>query len=556
MSAMVQAQDLESIGKEKPVKVNGGLSLNQILYAAKGIGSRRDPYSWYASGNVNVSIYGWSIPLSFGISNQNSGFNQPFNQYSVHPTFKSVTAHVGYTSVAYSPYTLNGHVFLGAAVDVAPEGRWKFNGMFGRLFKAVESDTSHVVNLPSFKRLGCGLKASYNIGKDFVDVILFHAEDDITSIKDLPDSLNILPQENLVISLGAGKSILNNFLFKAEIASSAMSADTRAPESNRSHPLAKAKFLFAPRLSSSFYKAFKASFDYQQDVFTAGLGFERIDPQYRTLGAYYFNNDLQNLTINVATSLFAGKMNVAASGGSQRDNLDRSKMSTLQRAVGSLSINYTPSERLNISGSYSNFRTFTNVKSEFQQVNQLTPYENLDTLNFTQLSQNATVSMMYRFGRNENRKQNVNFNCSVQDASDTQGDGQSNMGTRFYNFNAAYAMNMVPTKMTVSLSFNATINYGQGVSSKTYGPVASVNRSFFENKLRATLSVSHNDSYSHADHVNKITNARFTSTYSMKKKHNLSVSTVVINRKNGMEGGGRSVTEFTAMVGYVYSFSG
>jgi hypothetical protein len=554
LSAIVHAQDLESIGKEKPVKVNGGLSLNQILYAANGIESRREPYSLYASGSVNVSIYGWSIPLSFGISNQNSEFNQPFNQYSVHPTFKSVTAHVGYTSVAYSPYTLNGHVFLGAAVDVAPEGRWKFNGMFGRLFKAVESDTSHVVNLPSFKRLGCGLNASYNTGKDFVDVILFHAEDDITSIKDLPDSLNILPHENLVISLAAGKSILNNFLLKAEIASSAMSADTRAPESNSSHPLATAKFLFAPRLSSSFYKAFKASFDYQQDFFTVGLGFEHIDPQYRTLGAYYFNNDLQNLTINVATSLFAGKMNVAASGGSQRDNLDGSKMSTLQRAVGSLSINYTPSERLNISGSFSNFRTFTNVKPEFQQVNQLTPYD-LDTLNFTQLSQNATVSMMYRFGRNENRKQNVNFNCSVQDASDTQGDTQSNPGTRFYNFNAAYAINMVPARMTVSLSFNATINYGQGVSSKTYGPVASVNRSFLENKLRAALSLSYNDSFSNGNHVNKIINARFTFTYSMKKKHNVSLSTVVMNRETKKEGGGRSVTEFTAMVGYGYSFS-
>jgi hypothetical protein len=402
--------------------------------------------------------------------------------------------------------------------------------------------------------MGYGVKASYITGRDFVDLILFHAEDDINSISYVPDSLNILPQENLVVSIGAGKSIFKNFLLKAELATSALSNDTRAEETDLSHPMAKTGFLYSPRLSSSFYNAFKTSLDYQQDIFTVGVAYERIDPQYRTLGSYYFNNDLENITFNGSASILQGRMNVAVSAGSQHDNLDNSKISTMRRAVGSLNVNYAPSQRVNVSAAYSNFQTYTNIRSQFQQINQLTPYENLDTLNFTQLSQNATLTAMYTFGRSESRKQNINVNLTVQDASDKQAGVEQNSGMRFYNFNTAYAMNIVPSNMIVSFSFNATINDGSGIDTKTYGPVASVSKSLFERKLRTTVSSSYNNTYSNGANINRIINGRFTAAVSLQKKHNINFSTVVVNRENKAEGGSRAFTEFTATLGYSYSF--
>ena len=114
------AQNLEMIGKEKPVKVTGGVSLSQILYSSSGIDSRRAPYSYFASGSLNFSLYGWNIPLSFSLSNQNVSFQQPFNQFAIHPTYKWISAHAGFISMTYSPYTVNGHLFNGGAVDLAP----------------------------------------------------------------------------------------------------------------------------------------------------------------------------------------------------------------------------------------------------------------------------------------------------------------------------------------------------------------------------------------------------------------------------------------------------
>jgi hypothetical protein len=551
-----QAQNLEAIGKEKALTVSGGVSLSQIVYAVDGIESRRDPYSYYASGSINFSLYGWNVPLSFSVSNQNTSFQQPFNQYSLHPTYKSITGHFGYNSMSFSPYTVNGHIFLGAGVDVAPaQGKFKFSGLYGRFLKAVEPDTlAENPQTPAFERIGYGMKATYGDGKDFVDVIMFHAGDDMHSIRYVPEDEGILPEENLVMSIGGGKAIAEHFLLRAELSASALSRDTRAEKTSQSHPLAKTGFLYTPRLSSSYYKAFKTSLNYQDDGYSLGVAYERIDPQYRTLGSYYFNNDLENITANGAVALASGRVNVAVNAGTQRDNLDGSKVSTMRRFVGSTNVGYAPSQKVNLTASYSNFQTYTNIRSKFVDINQLTPYDNLDTLNYIQVSQNATLSGMYTFGVNPNKRQSVNVNLTFQDAADKQGDVEQNTGSQFYNVNAAYALSIVPKNMMLSASFNATITEGVGASSKTLGPTVAISKSFFEKKLRATLSSSYNETYANSRRINTIINVRVGGGLTVQKKHNINLSVVGVNRSAQQEGAAQDFTEFTGTLGYAYSF--
>jgi hypothetical protein len=554
-SIEILAQNIEAIGKEKPLSISGGVALNQIFYAVDGMESRRDPYTYYASGNINVSLYGWSIPLSFSFSNQNFAFQQPFNQYSLHPTYKWVTAHLGYTSMSFSPYTVNGHIFLGAGVDVAPEGKWKISGLYGRFLKAVQPDsTNENATAPTFQRMGYGVKASYGSGANGIDIIMFHAADDVNSIQYVPEEDGILPEENLVMSIAGSKSLFNSFLAKAELATTALTRDVRSEESTHDHPYSKTG-IFNARIASSYYNAFKTSLNYQQQGYTVGVGYERIDPGYRTLGSYYFNNDLENITANGAVAMFQGKVNLAANAGMQRDNLDKSKISTMRRAVGSLNVAYAPSQSVNLGMSYSNFQTYTNIRSQFVDINQLTPYDNLDTLNFTQISQNATLTGMYMFGKNQNKRQNVNVNLTFQDASDRQGEVKQHSGVQFYNINTAYGLSIVPQQMMISISFNATLNQGAEISSKTLGPTASVSKTFFDKKLRGTLSTSYNNAYTNSQRVNSIINGRVNGTLTLQKKHNINLSVVVVNRDNKVEGAAQSFTEYTGTLGYSYSFS-
>jgi hypothetical protein len=220
-----------------------------------------------------------------------------------------------------------------------------------------------------------------------------------------------------------------------------------------------------------------------------------------------------------------------------------------------MNVGYTPSQKINFGLSYSNFQTFTNIRSQFVDINQLTPYDNLDTLNFTQISQNATLTAMYMFGRNEERRQNVNVNLTFQDASDQQAYSEENTGVQFYNVNTAYSLNIVPQNMTFSVSYNASLNQAPGSTSRTLGPTAAVSKSFFDKKLRTTLSASYNDTYNNSMKVNTLVNGRFNGSMTLKKKHNMNQSIVVVNRNSSSEGvASQAFTEYTGTLGYSYSF--
>lgn len=551
------AQDLQSIGDENPLTVTGGVSLNQIVYAVNGIASRRDPYSYYASGNVNFNLYGWSVPLSFTYSNQRGSFQQPFNQFGISPTYKWLTGHFGYSSMNFSPYTLAGHLFLGAGVEARP-GKWDVSVMYGRLQKAIEPDSLNAQQQnAAFRRMGYGFKIGYRDGSDFMNFIVFRGKDDEHSIAYVPEEQELLPEENLVLSVSGGKQLFERFIVKTEYALSGISRDTRSQEVNiEGYKLfSYVGNLFTPRLSSSFYSAFNTDLTYQANIFTVGVGYERIAPGYRTLGAYYFNNDLENITINATTAIFKGRVNIAANIGTQRDNLDGNKISTMRRMVGSFNLGFTASEKLNISTSYSNFQTYTHIRSQFEDINRLTPYENLDTLNFTQISQNANLNANYILSNTKTSRQNLNLNISFQDAADMQGSIEQHSGTQFYNLNAGYSLGLVPKNITLAAAFNYNKNTSPLMVASALGPTLGIAKTLMERKMRIMLSTSFNSAYTNGQKENTVSNLRANGRYTIDKKHNISISLIVLNRETNNETGPEKFTEFTGTLGYSFNFS-
>lgn len=547
------AQNFESIGREQALSFSGGVSFNQIVCSARGVALRRDPYRYIASGNLNLSIYGWAIPLSFSVADERASFTQPFNQYSLHPAWKWITAHAGYTSMSFSPYTVNGHIFLGGALDLLPEGKWKVSALYGRFLKAAEYDTLPGRTTPIWQRMGYGAKVTYGTGGNFIELILFHAADVPSSIGKIPDSLATAPKENLVVSVSGGKTIAKYFIMKAELATSALTRDVNADATRHNHPLSKTG-LFESRLSSAYYKAYKTSFNYQKEAFMLGFAYEWIDPGYETLGAYYFNNDLENITANGSAGLLQGKLTIAASAGVQRDNLDNAKVSSMRRMVGSISANYAPTQKLNLSASWSSFQSFTNIRSQFETINQLTPFDNLDTLNFTQISRSASLSGMLGLGDADTKRQHINAQLTLQDATDKQRDIEQHGGTRFYNISAGYSINIVSKNINMALNFNTTINEGPFSKSRMMGPTASITRSFSQRKFRTTLSSSYNHTYANGVNINSVFNNRFNAVLSLARLHNINLGVIMVTRANKRETAQGSFTEFTGTLGYSYVF--
>ncbi|WP_423147393.1 hypothetical protein [Rubrolithibacter danxiaensis] len=549
-------QQLDAIGKSDPLKISGSLSSSQIAYFSNRILNRRDPYTFFVSGNLDINVYGWNVPVGFTYSNQSKGsFQQPFNQYNLNPVYKWVTAHIGYTSMSFSSYTLNGHLFAGVGVDLTPSGPFKLSVMYGRLQKAVLADSLNITSQdvePAYKRMGYGFKASYAKQKNYVDLILFKAKDDISSN---PLNATITPQENVVTGINAGKVFFKRLLLSGELALSALTRNQLAFADSVHNN--QNGFLLRTNNSTALYTAYKTALVYNGGRYTIGLGYERISPEYKTLGAYYFANDFENITGNLTTKLLKDKLSIAASTGIQHDDLRKEKQSSTQRFVGSLNLSYQANNKLNFNGSYSNFQSFVNIRSTFNQVNELTAYDNLDTLNYTQLSQNVSLNTNYILSQNKQKSQVLNFNLSYMTSADKQDGTKQNTGGNFYNLNSSFSSNFVPQNFSYTVSLNANRNTAPLIKTTTFGPTAGVNKSFLDKRLRSSFSTSWNSSYANGTKISSILNFRLNMSYAVKKKHNINLNMVALNSNSSRLPGSvsRAFNEFTTTLGYNYSFN-
>ncbi len=122
----------------------------------------------FVNGSVNMNIYGVvNLPFSFTLSDFGGRYSYPIpsNRFSIHPSYKWVTGHIGDIAMTFSPYTLNGYLFRGVGADLEPEGAFKGSVIYGRLQKAVEYDTANSTVPAAYERMGFGTRLQLQEGE-------------------------------------------------------------------------------------------------------------------------------------------------------------------------------------------------------------------------------------------------------------------------------------------------------------------------------------------------------------------------------------------------------
>ena len=527
----VNVEDIGQIFKNKPFVLSGGISAGSIFYNGNQQSDRQD-WTYYINGNLNINIYGQiNIPLSINFTNLGKNMSYPSmpNRLSLHPTYKWITGHIGDVSMSFSQYTLSGHQFTGGGVDMAP-GKFKISMMGGRLLKKIEYSPENNYLMPNYERWGYGAKMQYENRKYTVGVTYFGAKDSKDDKNEyLLDSLGIRPMQNSVLGTDVKFSILENITIMAEYAVSFLTRDIRATKNEDASLIDN---IFGNKTSTNTYHAFNTKINWQLAKNTIGFGYERIDPDYKTLGAYYFNNDYENFTLNYARPFLKGdKANVALSFGVQRDDLKNQNERENSRYVGSVNLNYNPSEKLQFSANYSTFQSYRNLKSQFDYINQVSPYDNLDTLDYKQLSQNIDGSIMFNFKQTENQSQRINLVVSFQESADRQGDiSLPGNVSRFLNSSMIYNLSLLKKNINIMTSVNYSYSYGGSIESHTWGPMFGINTAFLNKKLRTGFSTAYNVNTSSGDVQAKILSTRLNATFVLMKKHNLSANVTWQNR--------------------------
>lgn len=516
------AQDIEQMVNSKPVALSGNVDVTTIFYNSSGIPSRYLPFNYVISGTPVLSLYGVQIPFSFIIGRQHSSVSQPFNQFGLSPRYKSVTAHLGYRNLTWSPLTLAGHTFLGAGVEVQ-SGLLRVGAMYGQLNKATALDTTQILYFSNFSYKRTGMAARVGIGNEdnFFDVIVLKAKDIASSARgysDFADSIGISPAENTVVGYNMRVNLWERRLtIESDAAISLFTNDTRAPEIDeerfdsrikRLRPLGKLN------TSSELYGAIQTGLRYRHKNMSVRLTYRYIDPGYQSMGAYWLNNDLENVTVAPAFAILNNKIRFSGSLGLQRDDLSDNKRAKAKKVIGSANLSADLSEQLNLDLSFSNYSINQTVKT----------IRFADSLKVVQSSRQLSVMPRYTIASG-NQTHMVMFAANLSAARELNPSREDSLNADIKTSNLAmtYQLGLTQERASLFVSLNHTTMESALIGDKNRGLTIGGSKSSSDNRLHVSASAS----YLLAERNNEkgtIVNLSLQGRYAVHRRHALRLS--------------------------------
>jgi hypothetical protein len=547
----LSAQDLGAWKQEKWLKANGSFSAGANLYAVNGIEARRVPFSWFTAGNITLQSKGVSLPFSFQFSEQARTFRQPFNQFGLSPTYKKFQAHLGYRSLAWSRYTLNNHMFLGAAAEYQP-GRWRFGAMYGRFLKAIEEGDSNqqvfnrVSQFPyaAFDRWGYAFKLGYGGPKRHAELVYFKAKDNPSSLLQQPEIQPVSPGENAALGLKVHLGFLKHFYIDADGAISAVTRDTRADSLETGEALAQyTRFILTPRLSTAAYYAGDMAAGFRRKTLGAELKFTRIMPDYRSFGMYYIQTDVQRITFSPSWYSRKGTVMINGSIGEEHDNLASRKLAETKRSIGSAMLALRPSNRFGASFQYANFGT-----SQRPGLRSIS-----DTVRLDQVTESVLISPYLNLG-GEKRSSTLSYMYSNQTLNDRNKVNANNFSMTVVNHALSWAMGNAAANLNLDFSVFVTESDQPQGQTTARGLSAGIGKQLLDKKLNSHFNGTFSTNTYNGNSDGSTIQIRWNNQMRFNRHHGISANFTLTANQSKSNAVARSFQEYLATLMYQYNF--
>lgn len=476
--------DLETVGTAKPkADLSGSVWAQSGFYRAVGIPARTNTFIWSMGASAELGLQQWRLPFSFTVGQYGNRLQTPtFGQLGVSPTYKWAKAHLGHRNLQFSPYTLAGHTFLGAGVELNP-GMFRFAAMYGRLRQVVRPQENLLSILPTYRRTGMALKIGTGTADNYVDLIFFKAKDDPASLA-APQDSTVQPAENMVLGLNSRLNMGKRVSAQLDAAASFFNRNQQSTVLDATELGQLSRWpdkLFPVRYSSRVSFAGKAGLFYTRDAFRMGVQYERIDPEYESMGTYFFLNDIENITITPTFSLFKRRLNFSGNLGVQRNNLLDNRSESTRRWIGNANLSYAQGGKpFGVSANYTNF-----------SINQTDGRVELsDTIRLSLVTTSVNVTPYWNFV-SEARTTSVMLAANYQELNDR------NPFTReFTDMRSAFVTgNYALMSNTTGWGANIGIQYNNlqllALDTHRYGLLGGVNRNFGEGKFQLSTNAAY-----------------------------------------------------------------
>ena len=462
------------------VSAQGKIALSsEINYNPK---NKSNFFNYQIQGNINTNIFGFSTPVNFSYSKGKTVYGYDlnpvqlpsFNRLGFSPKYKDLTFHVGYRQMNFTKYTLSGHQFKGWGFEYQPENYY-LGFMKGILKPAVIEDFSDISLIdPSFQRNAWALKGGYESENLTYGFAFLKSIDDPGSIDNYEDyRSNITPRENAVIGLYGKKSIGEKLIFDFDYAFSGLSYDiVNDPnlDINTQYTAYNYFGLFSTRNNSIYDKALKSSLTYKFSEFDISYNYERVDPDFRTLGAFFFNNNFITRTGGISKKLLEDKLTVNVEGGLEKIAEPTEQQENTGRIIGSLNSKYKVNDRLSFSGKYSNLNNSNLIRKPSLQSSSI------DSILQTQTKEKINFGSNIVLGEEKNKILNLTAGYQrgiIVDRDQiltTRNNISKNAGINYSisnektNHSMAYAIAAITNNLTNIYSHNFSYNFTKPIN--------------------------------------------------------------------------------------------
>jgi hypothetical protein len=388
-------------------------------------------------------------------------------------------------------------------------------------------------------------KLGYGSDKSYVDFTLLRGWDNEKSLE--PSLRDSIPAaENTAMGLGWKVQLAQKISWQTDLGVSLFTNDINRESlidsSNTSPALEKLDNIFGLKSSSQLLTAAETRLTYQEAQFGLALIYKRIDPDYKSMGAYFFQSDVQQFQVSPSIRLDQGKLNLSGSIGIQRDNLSKLKLSTSNRFTGNLNVNYNPSQLYGINFNYSNFG-----------ITQNPLYVSAESEAFKQVSQSVVV-VPYVNKIGSTSVQNVQLVASFQSLnSPSRGlnasiDQQTVTGSLIYGYTwlySALSLNASANVNNTNLSVGNAGSYGIGVGGS---------KPFLDNAVTLSLNTMYNSNYFEGTSNGYTLNGMMQASYRVYKNNSIQLQGLYLKNQADNETVFGNFSELTFRIGYGMRF--
>ena len=539
----VFAQNISQIAESDPLIITGSIGTNNTYYHSSVGNGYMSPLSNSVFANLNINVYGFSIPFSLYFSNDNLNFNYPQFSFNLTPSYKNFTAHFGQSTIPFSNYILNMS-FNGVGLEYKGS-KFRASAFYGVLRRAINDNPEDLnPRKPQYKRYGWGFSTGYGNGANSIDIYFLRAYDSEGSLNEVWRE-QVQSQENLLVGIKGRVSFKNRVSLSANLATSAFTADKNSPkvtvgEATRFDKVFEAKYTSQVRFAGD------ASLSFNLPWLNASVSYKMIQPDYVSLGTYYTSNNYHSLGVNLSTTLFKQIM-LSGSFSGQSDNLSKQKQYTTKGYVYNAMAAWNKGN-VSLSAMYNGY---LQAQSDGTlQVNETTEVHRI--LHSMSLMTNYSLSRT-----NLDHTFSLSGNYTINKDLNKFSIGQSDVNTMALG--ASYMMNVKPweTSFTLALSHQET----KGFNSVYRSDVASLStgRSFLKEKnlnVSATVSLNYNE----VQHQSKSLSMGIdlSAGYTLKKYHTFSLTGSVskygdVNVTKTTSG--LDATDVRISLNYLYTFT-